>query len=122
MLWDLRKRRPTHFGGSHGNMGPRNLCVSPPLSRKAGSVSRVLSLYCIYCIYFLKINKKFIKKERRKFPFNIIVFYIILKYRPPRTQNFFKYRNILSGFRDIKYIPQIFEKMSFLKSSNSKTL
>ena len=63
MLWDLRKRCPTHLGGSRGNIGPRNLCVSPPLSRKAESVSRVLCLYCIYCIYFLKINKKIIKKE-----------------------------------------------------------
>ena len=35
------------------------------------------------------------------FSSNIIVFYIILKLRQPRTQNFLKYRNILSGSRDI---------------------
>ena len=29
-------------------------------------------------------------------------FYIILKLRTPRTQNFLKYRNILSGSRDIR--------------------
>ena len=33
---------------------------------------------------------------------NIIVFYIILKLRTPRTQNFLKYRNILSDSRNIR--------------------
>ena len=33
---------------------------------------------------------------------NIIGFYIILKLRTPRTQNFLKYRNIFSGSRDIR--------------------
>ena len=33
---------------------------------------------------------------------NSIVFNIILKLRPSRTQNFLKYRNILGGSRDIR--------------------
>ena len=64
MLWDLRKRRLTHLGGLHGNVGPRNLCASPPLSRECfKSVIIVLCLYCINCANFLKLNKKIIKKE-----------------------------------------------------------
>ena len=35
------------------------------------------------------------------FLFNFIVLYIILKLRPPQTQNFLKCWNILSGSRDI---------------------
>ena len=61
-----------------------------------------------------------IKKQDKKlylmlfsyFSFNIIVFYIILKLRPLQTQNLLKYRNILSGFRDIRKRKQIYSKNS----------
>ena len=46
--WDLRKRRPTHFGGLRGNTGPRNLCCEPA-PKPEGRVGKMCSnsLYCV---------------------------------------------------------------------------
>ena len=91
---------------------------------------------------FWNLAKSFLKFKLKKyhemfcfvfevFSFNIIVSNIILKHRPPGTQNFLKYRNIeislavpaiFENEKIRKLLKLIFWKIGHFKSSKGKTL